>query len=73
MHAKRTSSTGLMYSHRTSISDQRPQQSSTIDLGTHAPIEVIKRRRLAGSHLGHNVRDLHLVVVAAFIIFQETR
>lgn len=74
MHAKSISPAILMYSHRTSISDQRPQQSRPIDLGTHAPIEAIKRRRLARGHLSHHIRNrIHLIAAVAFLVFQKTR
>lgn len=66
-----TSPATFMYSDRTSIANQRSQQRRTIDLGPHAPIEVVNRRRLARGHLGHHVRDRHLII--AFIVIQKTR
>lgn len=61
-----------MYSHRTSISDQRPQQRGPIDLGAHASIVIVGRRPRRLAHLGHDIRDLHLVAVVGFVVFQET-
>lgn len=60
-----------MSSHRTSISDQRPQQRGPINLGAHAPVVLGNRRPRRLAHPGHDIRDLHLVVVG-FVVFQET-